>query len=92
LADIGVNNWGLTKEDALKALNEFSKVGIAVLGGDVYIMSAGIIEPSYDNWYCSPNKDEEGIAFVNRSIATAESYISNYKKGKNTVLFALVPK
>jgi hypothetical protein len=92
LADIGVNNWGLTKEDALIALNEFLKVGIAVLGGDVYIMSGRNIEPSYNNWYCSREKDESNIDFIKRSILKAENYISNYTDTKNNTLFALVPE
>lgn len=92
LEDVGVRNWALTQEDALAALTKFARIGIAVLGGDVYSVNNGVVESNYDNWYCNRNDDESDSAYVERSIAAARNYIENYRVPEGSVLFAIVPK
>jgi hypothetical protein len=91
LDSIGVNNWALTKEQALLALGKFEQKKIPVLGGDVYIIHVDIPEPTYDNWYCN-RQDEESIDdYVVRSIDQTRCYINDYV-GSNSehILFVLV--
>lgn len=91
--NIGINNWALDRKQALDALDEFEKQGIAVLGGDVYIITDGIPESNYDNWYCDQNDKESFREFACRSIANAREYIKNYKHPNNQLIrFALVAK
>ncbi len=91
LENIGVKNWGLTEEQTLAALNKFLRMDVPVLGGDVYFMERGHIEPCYDNWFCNRKKNENKIDFVKRSISKAEEYINDYRGSKFNKLFALVP-
>lgn len=92
LDDIGIRNWGLTRDDALTALAKLAKIGVGVLGGDVYSVNGRVVESNYDNWYCNQHEHELGSAFVERSIAMARNYITNYITTEGTVLFAIVPK
>jgi len=91
LENIGVRNWALDREAALKALEELSAKGIAVLGGDVYAISEQGIESNYDNWYCNRDAGESHPDFVARSISKAIRYIANYNAPAGRVLFAIVP-
>ena len=75
LNDIGVNNWALTKSQALEVLNQFLLHQIPVLGGDVIENLGGEIQQKYDNWYCDKRSGESRIDFVKRSIEKAKSYI-----------------
>jgi len=92
LEDVGVRNWALSRKDALAALTKLTEIDTAVLGGDVYSVSGGLVEANYDNWYCNRDEHEVDLAFVNRTIAVARNYIVNYQSPEGTVLFAIVPK
>ncbi len=52
LACVGVKNWALERDDALRAICELKALGVPILGGDVYQLVGEVIEQSYDNWYC----------------------------------------
>ncbi|WP_170305784.1 Imm40 family immunity protein [Pseudoduganella ginsengisoli] len=91
LERIGVRNWALEREAALKALQQLSAIGVAILGGDVYVVQGENIEPNYDNWYCNREAEENEADFVARSVAKAQRYIVNYLTSANNVLFAIVP-
>lgn len=91
LKSVGVRNWALEREVALKALEQLSTVGVAVLGGDVYVVKGNRVESNYDNWYCNRGAGEADADFVARSIANARSYIANYQASAENVLFAIVP-
>lgn len=41
LHDSGVNNWALSRDRALAALDRLEASGVAVLGGDVYVETTG---------------------------------------------------
>lgn len=91
LESIGVRNWALEPRAALNALKQLSSIGVAVLGGDVYAVSGINVESNYDNWYCNRDSGETAVDFVERSIAKARSYITNYQARAGSVLFAIVP-
>ena len=91
LHESGVNNWALKKDEVFAALEEFERIGIPVLGGDVYELDHGKPISNYDNWYCDPNTGEARHSFVQRSIDRARKYINAYRnpRGRET-LFVLV--
>lgn len=89
LEDVGVRNWGLTREDALFALERLRKTGVAVLGGDVYKVTRNGVDLSYDNWLCAKSAGESEVDFLVRSIDKAKNYISSYRSERS--LFAIVP-
>jgi hypothetical protein len=89
LEEIGINNWALTREDALNALCSFEKLDIGVLGGDVYIHSNGDMAQNYDSWYCNYLSGESRTNFVTRSINKAKSYILGYSTAN--AMFVLIP-
>jgi Immunity protein 40 len=91
LEPIGINNWALSKEDAIKALDKLHQLQIPVLGGDVCENIEGVLRYNYDNWYCDRQSNEFKIDFVNRSITKARDYIDNYKsKNVEKVFFVFV--
>lgn len=93
LTSMGVNNWALSKESALKVLNKLEQLQVAVLGGDVCELIGDIIQYNYDSWHCDQGQGELNNEFVLRSIATAKQYIKDYKvENSKRVLFAFVPK
>lgn len=91
--EFGINNWALTKLQALDAITELEKMGIPVLGGDVCEKDpSGRILPNYDNWYCEPLPDESKEDFVHRSIQKTREYIENYPAYEpGRIFFNLVP-
>ena len=92
LMDMGVNNWVLNRKDALIAIEKLKIQNIAVLGGDVYLLSNEAVESTYDGWHCEPEPLESHTSFILRSAAKATEYISNYIKESDNILFAIVPK
>jgi hypothetical protein len=93
LEDLGIRNWALEQDQALEALNQLAREGIAVLGGDVYLMQEGKLQVSYDNWYCERPLTEKEEDFVSRSIEVARTYIKNYRSPLDgPAFFAIVPQ
>ena len=90
LADLGVCNYALSQTESLIALAQFKEKGVAVLGGDVYILIHDSVEETYDSWHCDQDKSESDEEFLKRSIATSQDYIRAYRNSNG--LFALVPK
>jgi hypothetical protein len=89
---IGVNNWALSKEQALIALEKLFSIGVPILGGDVYTISNGEINSQYDNWYCERLQDETSMEFVNRSFVSANRYVQNYNSENiDSIYFVIVP-
>lgn len=90
LEEKGINNWALTRDQALKALNKFKNINIPVLGGDVgEIDSNGDFILNYDNWYCDRKANEGLEKYIVRSINESRKYINNYHI--DNALFVLVP-
>lgn len=92
LNSAGVRNWALDSSSALRALDQFLAMKVSVLGGDVYEIKNGVVEISYDNWYCDPLDGESESDFSVRSILVAKKYISAYPSVNKAILFAIVPK
>lgn len=93
LGESGINNWALTKSQALEALDKLLNLNIAVLGGDVYETRGDYIQPNYDNWYSDRQPGESKEDYLNRSIEESRTYIERYAvyvPGKN--YFGLVCK
>lgn len=91
LHDTGVNNWALGKEQALLAIEKLESQKLSVLGGDVYELIDGAIEPNYDNWYCDKSENESLNDFVHRSANQARQYVSDYSTASGRdALFVLV--
>ena len=89
LSDDGVNNWALTREQALQTVDSFAEGGFSISGGDVYVANQGKLESNYDNWYCERNSSEGDQEFSERSLNKAKEYISSY--GLSDALFVIVP-
>ena len=92
LREIGINNWALSKNETLEAIDKFKKLGIPVLGGDVCQKIDSVMRLSYDNWYCNKNEEETIEEFTIRSCKKAKTYIEVFpinKPGKT--YFVIVP-
>jgi len=92
LGNIGVNNWALSREIALKVLGELHEMGVTVLGGDVYTSTGKVLCPTRDNWYFEPNPMSCKEAKLEASITKSKNYINNYHYGAKEVYFALIPE
>ena len=72
----------LKKSDAIKALDLLVGTDIGVLGGDVYELEVdGYFRPTYDNWYCNNDFDDQAV-FAKKSRMLAYEYLSNYKENE----------
>lgn len=89
LENIGVKNWALERDAALRAIKELEDVGVAILGGDVFEQREGAARQTYDNWYCEQKAGESELDFLKRSCRNAEIYVSTWPKAD--ALFAIVP-
>ncbi|MGI9279050.1 MAG: Imm40 family immunity protein [Endozoicomonas sp.] len=78
LESLGINNWALTKQQALSALEYFKIKKAIVLGGDVCSIKGQNPELNYDSWHCDRNSNETLDDFSKRSILVATDYIKNY--------------
>jgi hypothetical protein len=90
LSCVGVKNWALERDNALRAVNELEALGFPVLGGDVYQLVDEFPEQTYDNWYCDQEPGELDYAFLKRSSEKARGYIGSCSM--SGALFSIVPK
>ncbi len=92
LHSIGVDNWALSRQQALLTLNYFRAMEVPVLGGDVYVINDGEIEHTYDSWHFDRvENDEKSSDFVNHSIDHAKKYIMQYNiVDDRKIFFSLV--
>ena len=88
---IGVKNWGLNKTAAFSALDALERIGVPILGGDVYHVIEGTVKVTYDNWYADRLERESKEDFVRRSVKEARAYINKYPEDVSNILFAMVP-
>ncbi len=93
LHEMGINNWALDKSQVLKLLDEFEKIEVAVLGGDVCKITSQKLDLHGNNWSCDIKKSETKYDYVRRSISYTKSYISGYPNtSQNLVFFTIVPE
>ena len=92
LFDVGINNWALTKSEAINVIEQLASLQVPILGGDVYQIINGTMQSNYDNWYCEPLPGETKSNFVERSKNKAKDFIMTYKsKDSYNTFFLLVP-
>ena len=93
LEPVRVKNWALSQQEAIQALIQFVELQIPILGGDVYELVNGVIQHSYDNWYCNRLPNEPHLNFVSRSVRKAREYIEHHNASEpDKVFFAFVPE
>ena len=90
LHEWGMNEWALTRPQALHALDLLAAEGMAVLGGDVWVMEGSNPCHYGDGWHCDRKRGETGAAFVARSIAVTRDFIAPYPAIAPEPLFAFV--
>ncbi|MCB1067109.1 MAG: hypothetical protein KDK56_02880 [Simkania sp.] len=91
LEKYGLNELAWTKENAINLINSILNDKIAILGGDVYLLASGNIEPLYDNWYCEKVSFETQNEYFLRSKLEALQYIKNYPvKNDEKIIFVIV--
>ncbi|MFJ5299598.1 Imm40 family immunity protein [Pseudomonas sp. NPDC088368] len=90
LGRLGIKNWALERNDAIRIIDEFEALGIPVLGGDVYQLVGEIAEQTYDSWYCDQQTGELDAVFFARSLDRARKYIHDCSV--SGALFVFVPK
>lgn len=89
----GIDNWALTKDQALRAIDDLEARGIPVLGGDVVEMTGDGPEYTYDNWYSNRDSGKAMGSFVTHSAGRAREYVASYTSAKDRkVYFVLVPE
>lgn len=85
----GVNNWALSRDQALDALDSLEELGVVVLGGDVYLETNKGIRSNRDNWHYDSDVNESHSRTIHQSIEKAREYIARYRTP--AALFVLVP-
>lgn len=76
LMSLGVDEYAWDMLSIKTILEILAKEQIAVLGGDVYEISGGKIEMTFDSWYI----DEDGsVDFYDKSKKVALEYIQKYE-------------
>jgi hypothetical protein len=93
LQNPGLNEVGLVRADALRAVGLLRSARIAILGGDVYLRQEGHVRPwSPNSWSFNANPGENHEAYLQRSWDRAEAYIKTLPQPKDAEpLFAIVP-
>ena len=85
LEDAGVTGHGLERSAALKAISVLSHHKIPILGGDVFRLSNGKLELTYDNWHIDKKDDEATKSYAIRSAQISENYVRNYHEPEDVV-------
>jgi hypothetical protein len=92
LMGIGVNNWALTRHEALIAIDKLMTLGVPILGGDVFEQTNDVLRHNYDNWYCNKLDNESIKDFIIKSHEKAKEYIESYHSNKpESIFFVIVP-
>jgi hypothetical protein len=91
LASLGIHDIGLSRSDALRAVEILRHGKLSILGGDVYLRRGGRLEVAYANWYANPKPEEDRETYLHRSWDKAEAYLKNFPESADAeVLFAIV--
>jgi hypothetical protein len=88
---LGIAEFGLTKKDALLAVQIARSEDLPILGGDVYLRSSGKIIPAYANWSTEQLEGETASEYARRGWTETEAYIMKYREAKDVeLIFVLV--
>jgi hypothetical protein len=91
LASLGVRDIGLSRSNALRAVEILRHGKLSILGGDVYFRRGDRVEVAYANWYADPKPEEDRETYLLRSWDKAEEYLKNFPEAADAeVLFAIV--
>jgi hypothetical protein len=91
LREIGVSGTGLTRADALAAIDALGGAGVAIVSGDVLRVLDNIPRYTYNNWRARRGLGEGFAEFSARSLDIARDYINSYAEdGIQLVLYTLV--
>jgi len=87
-----IHNWGLTKKQALDAIEKFRTNKVPILGGDVIYIENGRMDYTYDNWSTNRSGGESDDDYINRCAFESKDYIEKYTNSEiSDVLFVLIP-
>ena len=78
LSTMGVNNFALLKEDALKIIGKFKKENILLCGGDFITREDGELNYNYINWATDKDNIVHNLEYAKNFIekyATDDTYI-----------------
>lgn len=59
LGDFNIDNWALTKQQALDILNKFKDLQVGLAGGDVIKEENGVFGFTGDSWHCNRQSEEQ---------------------------------
>jgi len=91
LAEMGVRDIGLVRNDALLAIEFLREAEIPILGGDVWFCRDGKLDVAYANWHTDPNPMEDPLVYSQRSCNASEQYVRDFPEQVDVEpLFVLV--
>ena len=80
LDNVGVNSTAWFAADALAVVDACVKGGLAILGGDLWlVLQEGGIVTGDANWACEPRRSESSDEYVERSGAEATAFINHIR-------------
>jgi hypothetical protein len=89
LAELGLNEVAWDRRDTLEILEHVHGWPLAILGGDVYRLTSGRLEPTCDSWFCNRHTGESAQEFALRSQQAAREFVSS-ESGSPDDYFVLV--
>lgn len=91
LAALGIRDIGLSRGDALRAVEILRHGKLSILGGDVYLKRGDRVEVAHANWYADPKPEEDRETYLHRSWDKAEVYLKNFpERADAEALFAIL--
>jgi hypothetical protein len=93
IAVAGTNERAVFRDDALACVRLYQEGRTPVLGGDVYFVRDGQLEPAYANWCADRHANESSLAYIERSCEYAWSYIDGFPEthGRPNAFVIVVP-
>ncbi|ARN76060.1 Imm40 family immunity protein [Oceanicoccus sagamiensis] len=76
---LGEKSWALSKYQALKALHQLKLEGAVIIGGDMYQLSDGELQPNGDSWYFERFCGESDEEFSQRTVDCTFNYLVEYE-------------
>lgn len=83
LLPFGTCGYAFPREEALKIIEALKENFYNILGGDVYTLDGDEISLTYENWFCSPKKNEPPQEFFLRSYEMAISFVQERLSNEN---------
>jgi hypothetical protein len=91
LASLNLSDIGLTRADALRAVEILREGVTPILGGDLFFLKDGRPEFAFDNWSTEPEPGETNNLYVRRSCDTTEAFVRKIPDQPDVeLLFAFV--